>query len=212
MIHAIVLAAGASSRMGRPKAGLPIGRSGDTFLWRLCRTLETAGLAPVTIVTGAAPAAVDRALPSVRGGVRLVHHEGWRTGQLGSLLAGLDAVNGPLVEAVLVALVDTPLVAPATVEAIVHRWRATRAPIVRPSRGDAHGHPVVFDRAVFEALAAADPAQGAKSVVRAHAAAIEHVEVDDPGAFRDFDTPDDLAALGTMTGVSAPRTPRPDRE
>ncbi|MGE0043087.1 MAG: NTP transferase domain-containing protein [Vicinamibacterales bacterium] len=195
MIHAIVLAAGASSRMGRPKAGLPAGPGGDTFVWRLCRTLQRAGLSPVTVVTGAAPEAVGAALPAVRRGVRLVHHDGWQSGQLGSLLAGLAAVDGVTSEAVLVALVDSPLVSAATVEALVARWRATRAPIVRPARGERHGHPVIFDRAVFGELRAADPATGAKPVVHRHAGALEDVEVDDPGAFRDFDTPGDLGAL-----------------
>ncbi|MGE3274729.1 MAG: NTP transferase domain-containing protein [Vicinamibacterales bacterium] len=195
MIRTLILAAGASSRMGRPKAALPLDATGDTFLWRLCRTLLLAAPGPVTVVSGAAPAAVIGALPPGRRGVRVVQHEGWAEGQLSSLLAGLDAVEAPTTEAVLVALVDTPLVSPRTVTAVVERWRRTRAPIVRPARGATHGHPVIFDRAIFPALRAADPAHGARPVVHALAASIENVEVDDPGAFRDFDTPADLAGL-----------------
>ena len=54
-----------------------------------------------------------------------------------------------------------------------------------------------FDRAIFGELRAADPAAGAKPVVRRHAAAIVNVEVDDPGAFRDFDTPEEYEAART---------------
>lgn len=195
MLQGIVLAAGASQRMGRPKARLPLGTGGDTFAGRIVRTLLDAGLPRVVIVTGA------ERLEAGRGGVprdrrvRLVHHGGWAEGQLSSLLAGLDAVEEPATEAVLVTLVDVPLVRPSTVRTLVSAWRATRAPVVRPVHGARHGHPVIFDRAVFASLRAADPARGAKAVVEAHRGAIVEVEVDDAGAFRDFDRPEDLAGL-----------------
>ena len=67
-------------------------------------------------------------------------------------------------------LVDVPLVHPDTVRAVVNAWRRSRAPIVRPARGDEHGHPVIFDCAVFDELRSADRTIGAKAVVRAHAA------------------------------------------
>ena len=82
-----------------------------------------------------------------------------------------------------------------TVAAVVHHWRLSRAPIVRPARGDEHGHPVVFDRALFDELLSADLQAGAKVVVRAHSRSILNVPVDDPGAFLDVDTDADYAAL-----------------
>ena len=78
---------------------------------------------------------------------------------------------------------------PATVRAVVERYLATRAPIVRPVRGDDHGHPVLIDRSLFDLLRHADPRVGAKDVVRAHASPLGDVEVDDDGAFIDIDTP-----------------------
>ena len=60
-----------------------------------------------------------------------------------------------------------------------------------PSRGPGHGHPVVFGRALLAALRRADPAAGARPVVRAHEAEAEDVVVDDAGAFTDIDTPED---------------------
>lgn len=191
-----MLAAGASTRMGRPKAGLALAR-GDTFLSRLTRTLLDAGLPRVVVVSGAQPDAVRAALRLRHRGVRLVRNAAWEGGQLTSLLAGLDALDSPRLEGVLVALVDVPLVARSTVAAVVAAWRRTRAPIVRPARGVEHGHPVIFDRAVFDELRAADPALGAKPVVRRHAEAIVDVPVDDPGAFRDFDTPEEYEAVGS---------------
>jgi molybdenum cofactor cytidylyltransferase len=188
VVRAIVLAAGASSRMGRPKAGLPLSDGADTFLSRLLRTFTAAGIPDIVVVTGSSPDAVRAAAGRVRHPVRFEYNARWTDGQLTSLLTGLRERPGDVVEAALVMLVDAPLVTPATVARLVKTWREHRAPIVRPARGDEHGHPVLFDRALFGELRAADPTRGAKAVVRAHAAEIVNVPVDDPGAFLDIDT------------------------
>jgi len=88
-------------------------------------------------------------------------------------------------------LVDAPLVSPETVRAVLQRYRETRAPIVRPVRGDEHGHPVLIDRSLFPALRQADPNRGAKPVVRANVSPAGDVIVDDAGAFMDVDTPEE---------------------
>jgi molybdenum cofactor cytidylyltransferase len=191
MVRAIVLAAGASSRMGTPKAGLVLTGAGDTFLSRLIRQLTAAGLPDIVVVTGATPDAVRTAAGRIRRPVRFEHNDRWQEGQLTSLLAGLREAPGDVVEAALVTLVDAPLVSVATIEQLLHTWRTERAPIVRPARGERHGHPVIFDVTLFEELRAADPSVGAKAVVRAHADEIINVPVDDDGAFIDIDTPDE---------------------
>lgn len=188
MIRAVVLAAGASSRMGRPKAGLPLSDRADTFLSRLLRTFTRAGIPDIVVVTGSHSEAVRAAAGRLRLPVRFEHNPRWPDGQLTSLWAGLRPRPGDVVEAALVTLVDAPLVTAPTVRRIVAAWRAGRPLIVRPARNGEHGHPVVFDAALFEELRAADPARGAKSVVRAHEADIVNVPVDDAGAFLDIDT------------------------
>jgi molybdenum cofactor cytidylyltransferase len=195
VIRAIVLAAGASSRMRRPKAGIVLPGTKTTFLERIVQSLLDAGLPDVVVVTGANPEAARRSWSGPDDRVRFVHNARWEEGQLGSLQCGLAAIDSPGLDAALVSLVDVPLVLPSTIARLVGAWRETRAPIVRPSRMGAHGHPVIFDRAVFGELRAASPLEGAKPVIRAHLERIVHVEVDDPGAFRDFDTPDDLSVI-----------------
>ena len=195
MIRAIVLAAGASSRMGQAKAALPLGTTGDTVLARVVRTLLTAGLPSVTVVAGAHIDAVRAAMPVFEPRARVVEHLGWAQGQLSSLLAGLAAVDDPQLEAVLVTLVDVPLVRPESVAAIVHAWRQARAPIVRPVDGQRHGHPVVFDRTVFDDLRHADQQVGAKAVFATHASRRLDVPIKDAGAFVDMDTPDDYRTI-----------------
>jgi molybdenum cofactor cytidylyltransferase len=193
MIRGIVLAAGASSRMGQAKAALQLGQTGETVVARVVRTLLAGGVPDVTVVAGAHIDAVRIAMPAHEPRARVIEHTGWQQGQLSSLLAGLDAIDEPLLEGALVTLVDVPLVQASTVAAVIAEWRRTRAAIVRPASGDRHGHPVVFDRSVFEDLRAADLAVGAKSVFAKHAAV--NVEVKDAGAFEDIDTPADYEKL-----------------
>lgn len=194
MIRAIILAAGQSTRMGRAKAGLPVTDGGPTFAAAIVTTLQAAGLPEITIVSGAHPEEVSAA---VRGldGVRVVHHAGWQAGQLSSLVAGLDAVDTPALEAVLVTLVDIPLVRRETVETLVRAWREGRAAIVRPAVGARHGHPVIFDRVTFGDLRTAPADVGAKAVIAAWRAQVVDLATDDRGTLIDVDTPREYDAL-----------------
>ena len=194
MVHGIVLAAGLSSRMGRPKAALRLGPGGPTFAAAAVGALRDAGLGRVVVVAGAHPGAVRDAVPELPG-VEVIDHPEWTSGQLSSLLAGLAALDTPDLEAVAVTLVDVPLVRASTVAALVAAWRRTGAPIVRPAIGERHGHPVIFDRATFGALRAASLEVGAKAVIAAFRHQVLDLATDDTGALRDIDTPDEYAAL-----------------
>jgi molybdenum cofactor cytidylyltransferase len=208
VIPAIVLAAGLSTRMGgRSKALLEIGE-GETFLTRIIRSFHDAGVSDVAIVVGHEAEAVrvsliDRGIRPVEGrlqpdsdrAIRLVVNPAYESGQLSSLLAGLNAIDGPDVPAMLMTLVDVPAASPVTIRRVIDRYLETKAPVVRPVRGDEHGHPVLIDRRLFDELRRADPAQGAKRVVRSYASDIGNVAVEDDGAFFDVDTPADYAQL-----------------
>ena len=187
VIPVIVLAAGRSSRMGRAKATLPAG-DGHTFLTRIVQTFLDAGVDDVIVVVGHDAELIASSFSESGLPARFVVNREYDRGQLSSLLAGLGVVDRPGVSAVLVTLVDVPLVSTATVRAVIERYRATRAPIVRPTSGDRHGHPLLIDRSLFDALRAAEPSTGAKPIVRAHASADGDIAIDDEGAFTDIDT------------------------
>jgi molybdenum cofactor cytidylyltransferase len=183
--------------MGAPKALLPDGE-GRVFVTRLLHTFFAAGISDVTVVTGAIHDRIVRAVAADAVGgamVRFARNPDPGRGQLSSLLTGLDAADAPGVRGVLLTLVDIPFVAPGTVGAVVDAFTQTGAPIVRPTRGDDHGHPVLFARSLFHELRTADPGQGAKAVVRAHVAEILNLEVDDDGALLDLDTRDEYERL-----------------
>ena len=190
VIPALVLAAGRSSRMGRAKATLPAG-DGHTFLTRIVQTFLDAGVDDVIVVVGHDAELIAGNFAASGLPARFVVNPDYDRGQLSSLVAGLGVVDRPGVSAVLVTLVDVPLVSAATVRAVVERYRRTGAPIVRPTSGDRHGHPLLIGHALFDALRAADPAVGAKPIVRAHASADGDIAIDDEGAFTDIDTEED---------------------
>lgn len=186
VVPAIVLAAGQSTRMGRSKPNLPLG--GGTFLTHLVGTLLDAGTDDVVIVLGHEMEAVLQTFAKSGLPARFVENADYASGQLSSLLAGLQVVDRPGVIATLVTLVDVPLVSADTVRAVVEHYSRTRLPVVRPTRGQQHGHPLLVDRSMFELLRRADPTEGAKPVVRAHATTQGDLEIADDGAFTDIDT------------------------
>jgi molybdenum cofactor cytidylyltransferase len=211
VIPAIVLAAGRSSRMGRAKATLPLD-NGDTFLTRIVRTFRAAGVDDVIVVVGHEADAIASSFAQSGLAARFVMNEGYDRGQLSSLVAALAVIDRPGVSAVLVTLVDVPLVSAATVRAVVERYRASRAPVVRPTSGARHGHPLLIDRSLFAALRGADPAAGAKPIVRAHASSAGDLEIEDEGAFTDIDTEEDYRrwVIDRSGGGAGGRLPSPE--
>jgi molybdenum cofactor cytidylyltransferase len=194
LIPAIVLAAGRSTRMGRPKAALPIDGA-DTFLTRIVRTFLEAGVDEAIVVLGHDAAAIGESFAASGLPARVVVNPEYDRGQLSSLKIGLAVVDRPGVPGALVTLVDVPLVSARTVRAVLDAYRRTRAPIVRPVSGSRHGHPFIVDRSLFGALRAADDAAGAKPIVRAHVSIAGDVPVDDDGAFTDIDTMEEYRRL-----------------
>lgn len=195
MIPAVVLAAGLSTRMGgRPKALLPLA-DGRTFIQAIVDSLIAAGVDDIVIVVGHEADAVIDHVAARASTARCVINPHYRRGQFSSVLAGLEAIDRPGVEAMLMTLVDVPLVSGSTIRAVIDRFHVTRAPVVRPIRGNDHGHPVLIARPLFHALRMADPRDGAKPVVRAHVSAAGDVPVSDEYSFRDVDTPDEHVRL-----------------
>ncbi len=187
----LVLAAGAGRRAGGPKA---LARWGDeTGLARVLRLGREAGLARAIVVIGARAAEVQAAGATALAapGVATVVHDGWEAGRTSSLQAGLAASPADA-GAIVLHPVDHPAVAPATITALLERWRAPAedAAIVLPQapRADGspgRGHPIVIDRRVFEEIAALGPDEPLRSVIHADRGRVAIVEVGDAGIHLD---------------------------
>jgi nicotine blue oxidoreductase len=181
----LLLAAGAGSRLGRPKALVEV--DGERLVDRGVRTLRAAGCSPVLVVIGAAPLEVVGAV--------VVPNPDWRTGMGSSLRTGLAALP-PGCPAVVVALVDQPRVTPEAVRRLVRAHEAG-APIAVATYGGAPRNPVLISGRYFAEVAESAVGDvGARPFLRAHPDLVTGVPCDDVAAPDDIDTPDDLAALG----------------
>jgi molybdenum cofactor cytidylyltransferase len=194
MVPAIILAAGRSSRMGVPKPLLVVAPGGPTFVRALAATLVAGGAADALIVGRPDDAPLIEEVELIEA-ARFVPNADADRGQLSSVVAGLDAADRPGTTAVLVTPVDSPLIKPETVAALLAAFAAGRARIVRATYRGRHGHPVLFARALFDELRAADPTVGAKAVVRRHAAGTLDLDVDDPAVLDDIDAPGDYERM-----------------
>jgi molybdenum cofactor cytidylyltransferase len=195
VIPGVILAAGLSSRMGRPKALLPVSPGGPTFVAHLSAALLFGGVADVIVVARPDDVALAAEVAGLGARVRVVLNPHADQGQLSSLLAGLNAADRPGVHGLLVTPVDAPLVRSDTVARLLSAFEVRGAPLVRATSGGRHGHPVIFGRAVFDALRHADPNIGAKAVVQTQASDVVDVEVDDAGVLDDIDRPEDYGRL-----------------
>lgn len=186
MIDAIVLAAGESKRMGKPK---PLLRFRDrTFLEQIVTTLRSSHLDRVTVVLGAEAERIEGAVDLSVADV--VINRDYRNGQLSSVVAGLKQVPRET-EAILLCLVDHPFITCEIVDLVVGEFKRTSAPIVVPTFNERRGHPTLFSRSMFEELIGAPAEEGARHVVYSNEDKVCEVSVPDGTILVGIDTPDD---------------------
>jgi molybdenum cofactor cytidylyltransferase len=184
-VAAIVLAAGESSRMGRPKPLLPLD-DGETFLSHLLGEIRASRVERTVIVLGFHPEVVLEAMPEIS--PQVVVNEGYQQGQLSSLHVGLHTL-GDEPPAVLMFLADHPFISRTVIDAMIQAYERDAPAMIVPTHGGRRGHPTLFARALIPELLAAPLDQGARVVVRAHASELLELPVDDVGVLADVDTP-----------------------
>lgn len=190
----LVLAAGRSTRMGRPKQLAEL--DGRPLLEHVLAGLAAAPLDRVVVALGAHAGTVLERV-DLHGAEPLVV-EGFETG-MGHVLARATAALGRP-EAVVVSLGDQPLVGPKVVAELVAAWRAGAGPVVTAAYGGRPGNPKLFDRDVLEELTRLGGDTGARELVAAHPEWVTAVEV---GALGDDADVDDEDALARLAGGSA---------
>jgi len=160
LLAAVILSAGASSRMGRPKALLPY-REG-TFLEHLIEVTRHPRIGVTRIVLGAG-AEVIRTIAKLDPSVVVLNPE-WEQGQLSSICAGLRSLEGVEIDGIVLCPVDHPLVSGRLVSDLVERFYEDKKAIVLPTYNGRRGHPAIFSNALFSELLAA-PARKAPVVL-----------------------------------------------
>jgi len=180
-VAGVLLAAGAGSRFGQPKALVQL--DGQTLAERGVDTLRAGGADPIYVVTGAAPLDLD--------GAHAVFNQQWRTGMGSSLRAGLRALP-PDVAAVVVALADQPLVGAEAVRRLISVFQSGVTVAVAAYEGQPR-NPVLLARQHWpEVIATASGDQGARGFLRARPDLVTLIECGDTGRPDDIDTTADL--------------------
>jgi CTP:molybdopterin cytidylyltransferase MocA len=191
-VAGLLLAAGQGSRLGRPKALVEIG--GLSLAERGVSLLRDGGADPVVMVTGAAPVSLP--------GVITAHNPEWQTGMGSSLREGLQTLPADL-DAVVIALVDQPLIGPEAVRRLIAAFLAGAEVAVACYQGRPR-NPVLIGRAHWaEAAAAAQGDAGARRFLRARPELVTAVECGDVGRPDDLDTPEDLLRIAAVAGEDA---------
>lgn len=183
----MLLAAGSSTRMGRPKQLLDFG--GTPLVRRSAETALAVGSGPVAVVCGAAAPAVLDALAGMD--VYPVVNERWREGMGTSIQTGLRAVEEFDLDGVILSLGDLPLISKAIYERLIAAHHETGKPIVAAAYAGTVGVPVLFTKVYFPALLALEPGQGCKGVIVSNSG--DALRLDCPEAETDVDTPEDYA-------------------
>ncbi|MBL9106616.1 MAG: nucleotidyltransferase family protein [Myxococcales bacterium] len=185
MIAAVVLAAGASTRMGRPKQLLL--HRGRSFV--RCAVDLAAGCQPIVVVDGAVDLSALDLGPVVR-----VHNPTWPEGQLSSLRRALAALPAA-VTGLLVLTVDRPHIEPATVTALLAAFNNYPDDIWQPAHAGRRGHPIVYPAALLPALRDLPRDASPRDLLERHPRLRRQLAVDDPAVLDNLDSPADLVRL-----------------
>jgi molybdenum cofactor cytidylyltransferase len=190
MISAIILAAGESKRMGRPKMLLPWGS--NTVLGQVIATFQAAGVEDVLVVTGGAHEQVTE-IASQHGARSLFNAQYQNGGMLSSLQCGLRslATEEAHVQAALIGLGDQPQLQEGCVRQVCEAFRQQAARLIVPSYQMRRGHPWLVERSLWSELLELEAAQSPRDFLNRHGDEIRYVQVDTPSILADLDTPQD---------------------
>ena len=185
----LLLAAGASTRMGRPKQLLPY--KGRTLLRHAAETAVASGCTPLVVVTGALH---EELVAEVAGlPIQAVHNPEWETGMASSIRAGLTALAETRPAAVLIMLTDQPLVTPELLRELIIKQQQSQAPIVAAAYGDTLGVPAFSPQLCCRSWSSCRAA-GAGRLIASLGKRVG--QVDFPAGLVDVDTPAQYVALG----------------
>ena len=187
MLAAVILAGGASRRMGSPKA--LVSYQGASFLEHLLGVTRHPAIGVRRVVLGPDAEAISQQVTLASD--EMVVNRDWQLGQLSSIHAALRSLPEGT-QGMLLCPVDHPLVSAALVDALVRTFLETRAPVVLPMFEGRRGHPVIFAAAVYEELLRAPMDTGARAVVRAHKSDLQEVSTTEEGSVVNLNDPDAL--------------------
>ena len=221
MLAVVILAAGESRRMGRPKALIPFPehvfsashntlreaaarnaapgtapKNPKTFLCHLIDVMQHQRAGILRVVVGAHAEEI-RASAKLDAD-ELVVNEKWQRGQLSSLQAAIRSLPANATEGMLVCLVDHPLISAELVAGLIEAFARQKNRVVIPTFNGKRGHPVIFPAACYSELLNAPEEIGARAVVRAHAADVLEIPVEEEGVVLNLNDPESLQRIANL--------------
>ncbi|MDV3294025.1 MAG: nucleotidyltransferase family protein [Nitrososphaerales archaeon] len=188
MISGLILAAGASRRMGKPKQILNVG--GKPMLERVVDAFSDSRLDEVVLVVR--PGLPRK--PTAGGRVRVLVNPHPEEGVSSSVRLGVESIDSKS-EAVVIGLGDKPLLRSSTIQRLLSAFRDSGSKIIIPTYDGVRGNPILFHRSLFQEMLRLKGDAGAKSVIARHAELILEIPVSDEGVSVDVNTPGDLRAV-----------------
>lgn len=194
----IVLAAGASTRMGTPKQLLPY--RGHSFVRHIVEVAIASVCHPIVIVLGAN---TERIKPEIsQFPIQIIENKQWAEGMSSSIRVGIEALNAmnQNIEAVAIALCDQPFISSQTLDQIVEAYRLTGKPIIASEYAGTLGVPALFSRTLFSELMTLKSSEGAKQLIKKHVHEVSRVPF--PEGAIDIDTPKDYEQFQSLMDSS----------
>jgi molybdenum cofactor cytidylyltransferase len=185
----VILAAGGSSRLGRPKQLLPW--RGTTLLRHAVQTALASSARPVAVVLGSDSANMQSQLDALD--VKIVLNPHWQRGIGTSIRAGVAALAQEKLDAIALLLCDQPLIESAMINRLIAEFSSSAKPICAARYAGTLGTPAIFAASLFGELSALADDQGGKAILKRHPAEIHAVDL--PAAETDLDTEQDIERL-----------------
>jgi molybdenum cofactor cytidylyltransferase len=186
MIWAIVLAAGESLRMGRPKLLLPYGDG--TIIETVVRNVVSSRVDGTVVVLGGAGREIGEKIR--RFPVKRVVNRAYKAGMLSSIRRGLSALPASA-RAVLFVLADQPDISSAVIDSLIEAYRGGGKGIVLPVFKKKRGHPLLVDLKYRRDIDSLSPDIGLRGLILEHGEDILEVRIPSPAVLKDIDRPED---------------------
>ena len=193
-IAPVILAAGDSTRMGYPKALLPLGN--EIFLTHILKILRDAGMAKPRLILGRAAGQIESCIQEWPADI-LINKDPDR-GQLSSIQLGISDL-APEFDAAMIWPVDQPSVSVELVRRLARLFVESEALMAFPRFGEKRGHPAIFHRALFQEFMDAPLEEGPQAILLKHQHSSAILNTEELASVRDIDTP---AEYQTLTGES----------